>query len=105
MEQKLLALVSRRTAWILLAACLAFWLVSAVGLLEAPLGTPATMMFLWMYCNLMIALASTLVAAAAVAVLVLHRNAGRAGAGTGPGGDAEGPGAMEPEGSRGSTAD
>ncbi len=75
MEQKLLSLVSRRTAWILLAGCVAFWVVLALGLLEAPLGTPATLMFLWMYCALMGALACTLLAAAAVAALILHRSA------------------------------
>lgn len=77
MEQKLLALVSRRTAWLLLAGCVAFWVLLAVGLLEAPLGTPPTLMFLWMYFALMFALASTLLAAAAVAALVLHRSGSR----------------------------
>ncbi|MCC9173969.1 hypothetical protein [Arthrobacter sp. zg-Y179] len=56
MEQKLLALVRRRTAWIVLAACAAYWLALVAGFLEAPLGTPPTLMFLWMYCSLMIAL-------------------------------------------------
>ncbi|MCC9205795.1 hypothetical protein [Arthrobacter sp. zg-Y769] len=80
MEQKLLTLLSRRTAWILLAACAAFWLVLAIGFLEAPLGTPPTLMFLWMYCSIMIALGSAPVAAAAVAALVLHRSEGGRGA-------------------------
>ncbi|MCC3275530.1 hypothetical protein LJ753_06550 [Arthrobacter sp. zg-Y20] len=75
MKQKLITLVSQRTAWLLLAVCIAFWVVSAAGFLEAPLGTPAALMFLWMYCNLMVALATTLAAAAAVAALVLHRSA------------------------------
>ena len=79
MEQKLLAFVSRRTAWILLGACIAFWVVSAAGFLEAPLGTPPTLMFLWMYCSLMIALGSAPVAAAAVVALaaVVYRVTGR----------------------------
>ncbi|UWX97050.1 hypothetical protein N2K95_15715 [Arthrobacter zhaoxinii] len=78
MEQTLLSLLSRRTAWILLAACTVFWLVLAAGFLEAPMGTPPTLMFLWMYSSLMIALASAPVAAAAVAALVLHRAEDRA---------------------------
>ena len=84
--QKLLTLVSRRTAWIVLAACAAFWLALGTGFLQAPLGTPPTLMFLWMYCSLMIALGSVPVAAAAVAALVLHRSADHDGAanGTGP---------------------
>lgn len=77
MEQKLLALVSRRTAWFLLAGCVAFWVVLALGLLEAPLGTPTALMFLWLYCALMGALACTLLAAASVTALVLHRSAAR----------------------------
>ncbi|MCQ1946224.1 MULTISPECIES: hypothetical protein [unclassified Arthrobacter] len=85
MEQKLLTLLSRRTAWILLAVCAAFWLVLATGFLEAPLGTPPTLMFLWMYCSLMLALGSVPVAAAAVAALVLHRSVDRAGAANGAG--------------------
>ena len=87
MEQKLLAFVSRRTAWIVLAACAAFWLALGLGVLEAPLGTPPTLMFLWMYCSLMIALGSALVAVAAVAaLLVMNRYSGSDGAadGTGP---------------------
>ena len=86
MEQKLLAFVSRRTAWIVLAACAAFWLALGLGILEAPLGTPPTVMFLWMYCSLMIALGSALVAVAAVAALVLTRSSDHEGAanGTGP---------------------
>ncbi|MCC3294409.1 hypothetical protein LJ756_07200 [Arthrobacter sp. zg-Y411] len=75
MEQKILSFVSPRTAWIVLAGCVAFWLASAADLLEAPPGTPPTMTFLWLYANLMLALASTLVAVGAVAVLVLHRRA------------------------------
>ncbi|MCC3300832.1 hypothetical protein [Arthrobacter sp. zg-Y895] len=85
MEQKLLALVRRRTAWIVLAACAAYWLALWAGFLEAPLGTPPTLMFLWMYCTLMIALGSAPVAAAAVAALFLHRSAARAGAANGAG--------------------
>ncbi|MCQ1948606.1 hypothetical protein NNX28_01520 [Arthrobacter sp. zg-Y859] len=85
MEQKLLALVRRRTAWIVLAACAAYWLVLAAGFLEAPLGTPPTLMFLWMYCSVMIALGSAPVAVAAVAALVLHHSADRAGAVNGAG--------------------
>ncbi|WP_146359968.1 hypothetical protein [Arthrobacter yangruifuii] len=73
MEQKLLALLSRRTAWILLAVCAVFWLVLAAGFLEAPLGTPPALMFLWMYLSIMVALGSTPVAAVAVGALVLHR--------------------------------
>ncbi|MDM7991224.1 hypothetical protein [Arthrobacter sp. zg-Y877] len=75
----MLTFVSRRTAWLVLAGCTAFWVVLIAGLLEAPLGTPPTLMFLWMYASLMVALASTLVAAAAVAALLLHRRAPAAG--------------------------
>ena len=96
MEQKLLSLVSRRTAWLLLAGCVAFWVVLALGLLEAPLGTPATLMFLWMYCALMGALVSTLLAAAAVAALVLHRSARRVPDG-GTDADADGAPPAEPD--------
>ena len=97
MEQKLLSLVSRRTAWLLLAGCVAFWVVLALGLLEAPLGTPATLMFLWMYCALMGALACTLLAAAAVAALVLHHSAARPVPDGGT--DADGTPSAGPEGS------
>lgn len=76
MEQKILSFVSPRMAWIILAGCVAFWLASAADLLEAPPGTPSGLTFLWLYANLMLALASTLVAVGAVAVLVLHRRAG-----------------------------
>lgn len=78
MEQKLLTVISRRTAWIVLGVCIVFWFLLAAGFLEAPLGMPAAIMFLWMYLSLIVALASTLVAAGAVAALVLHRR-GRAG--------------------------
>ncbi|MCQ1955930.1 hypothetical protein NNX39_05335 [Arthrobacter sp. zg-Y826] len=73
MKQKLITLVSPRTAWLILGVCIVFWVVSAAGFLDAPLGTPPGLMFLWLYCNLMMALATTLAAAAAVAALVLHR--------------------------------
>ena len=78
MEQKLLTVISRRTAWIVLGVCIVFWFLLAAGFLEAPLGMPAAIMFLWMYLSLIVALASTLVAAGAVTALVLHRR-GRAG--------------------------
>lgn len=80
MEHKLLAFVSRRTAWIVLGSCVAFWLLLAVGVLELPVNAPPAMTFLWMYFSLLVALASTVAAAAAVAILVLHGVSTRAAA-------------------------
>lgn len=97
MEQKLLAVVSRRTAWVLLGGCIVFWGILAAGLLRAPADTPTALMFLWLYCALMAALASTVLAAAAVAALMLHRSAARtvpdSASGAAP---APGPGVPEP---------
>ena len=73
MEQKLPTLIAPRTAWILLAACALFWVLSAAGLFEAPVAAPPGVTFLWMYLNLMLLLASALVAVLAAGILVLRR--------------------------------
>lgn len=72
MEQKLLTFIAPRTAWLLLAVCALFWVLSATGLLEAPISAPPGVTFLWMYLNLMLLLASGLVSMLAAGVLVLR---------------------------------
>lgn len=73
MEQKLLTLIAPRTAWILLTACALFWVLSAAGFLKAPVPAPPGVTFLWLYLNLMLLLASGLVALLAGGILLLRR--------------------------------
>ena len=73
MEQKLRSALSPRTAWILIGACIIFWIISAFGLLQLPASAPSLLTFFWLYLNALAALASAVAVAAAVAALVLHR--------------------------------
>ncbi|MBD8042477.1 hypothetical protein H9638_01495 [Arthrobacter sp. Sa2BUA2] len=77
MEQKLRSALSPRAAWILIGACIIFWIVSAFGLLQLPASAPSLLMFFWLYLNALAALASAVAVAAAVAALVLHRRVSR----------------------------
>ena len=73
MEHKLRSALPPRTAWILIGACVLFWVLSALGLLQMPASVPSILMFFWLYLNALAALASAVAVAAAVAALVLHR--------------------------------
>ena len=73
MEQKLRSALSPRSAWILIGACIIFWIISALGLLQLPASAPSLLTFFWLYLNALAALASAVAVAAAVAALVLHR--------------------------------
>lgn len=82
MEQKLhylLYSLPTRTAWLIVGACAAFWLICLTGVLTPPVSAPANLTLIWFYAMLMLVLASGLAVIGAAAVLVPRRGGLRAG--------------------------
>lgn len=73
MEHRLRSAISPRSAWILIGACVLFWVLSAFGLLRLPASVPSPLTFFWLYLNALAALLSAMAVAAAIGALVLHR--------------------------------